>query len=95
MKKYHVDMQFMMLIASLDRMDIHDIKDEEFIEERIQTHLENFRETLRVKNDYYGNKSYGKRAYWVLDNNNNKTNEMFFVRQLDEFRKRYNVIIVE
>lgn len=50
--------------------------------------------TIKVKRDYYGNKAYGKRAYWVLDENNELTGDFFFVGALDNIREEYNVEIV-
>lgn len=40
MKKYNVDIRFMMIMASLDNLTNDELNDLEFIEERIITHLD-------------------------------------------------------
>lgn len=50
---------------------------------------------LRVKRDYYGNKSFGKRAYWVLDQNNQTTGDFFFVDELHTMQKECDIEIIK
>lgn len=50
MMKYDVSMIFMMLISSLDNFTKDEIYDVEYLEDRIQTHLENFTGTEVLEN---------------------------------------------
>lgn len=50
MMKYDVSMVFMMLISSLDNFTKDEIYDVEYLEDRIQTHLENFTGTEVLEN---------------------------------------------
>lgn len=50
--------------------------------------------SIRVKRDYYGNKEYGKRAYWILNENDEPTGDFFFVGEIDNIREEYNVEII-
>lgn len=50
MMKYDVSMIFMMLISSLDNFTKDEIYDVDYLEDRIQTHLENFTGTEVLEN---------------------------------------------
>lgn len=50
MMKYDVSMVFMMLISSLDNFTKDEIYDVDYLEDRIQTHLENFTGTEVLEN---------------------------------------------
>lgn len=51
--------------------------------------------SIRVKQDYYGDKRYGKRAYWILKEGTDEiTGEFFFIDELESLKKEYNIEIV-
>lgn len=55
----------------------------------------NEKSSIRVKRDYYGDKRYGKRAYWVLKEGTDEiTGEFFFIHKLEALKKEYNIEIV-
>lgn len=37
--------------------------------------------------DYYGNRSYGKRAYWFLNEEGKRTNQFVFRSEIKDFIK--------
>lgn len=41
--------------------------------------------TLKLRQDYYGNKDYGKRAFYILDESGNQTNDFVFINEVDEW----------
>ena len=41
--------------------------------------------TIKLKQDYYGNQDYGKRAFWILDNEGNQSFEFVFFHELKEW----------
>jgi hypothetical protein len=41
--------------------------------------------TFKLRQDYYGNKDYGKRAFYLLDENGNQTHDFVFIDEVDEW----------
>ncbi len=42
---------------------------------------------IKVQKDYYGNRDYGKRAMWLLNEHGKKTNNFVFVDYFDVWKK--------
>ena len=41
--------------------------------------------TIKLKQDYYGNQDYGKRAFWILDENREYSFNFVFIEDLEEW----------
>jgi hypothetical protein len=41
--------------------------------------------TIKLKQDYYGTKDYGKRAFWILDADGNYSFDFVFIEDLEEW----------
>jgi hypothetical protein len=41
--------------------------------------------TIKLKQDYYGNQDYGKRAFWILDADGNYSFDFVFIEDLEEW----------
>jgi hypothetical protein len=40
--------------------------------------MNNNKNHYKLKQDYYGNEDYGKRAFWIVEDNGNSHNFIFF-----------------
>jgi len=55
---------------------------------------------IKVKLDYYGNKEYGKRVYWVIESPIHPKNSYVWRDHFDEFEKEmsedgYEIVVTE
>ena len=43
----------------------------------MKTTIDKYQEHYKLKQDYYGNEDYGKRAFWIIEDDGSKRNFVF------------------